>query len=359
MTDFEKIKQFFIEHIDKFVYYKIISKDEKINSNYLPDYVLNNLVHNESVKDFFVMEFPSINENKSLVTIDSCDSFVFDIYFVDYGDKIVLTDAGRTFDCCVEAPEGNGVFANQKDVMTKYLNKFGIINNFYTIEKQITFDTYIKDTINFVKALQTINHSEPYPPYVLELDNAKETVDVLSRTWIKGEKITDGKDSRSLALFDNHKNLCENQTCPQNGYCEYNNKHAFVGIFFNDDNKVLITRRLKASKPQYDFTIKDYVIENESYSLEALQRAVHDNFGTELWFGEVAPILTTLKNKVITDYYIINSYNISIDDLSFDSKEVAYGWATIEEIIVLIKSGDFGDYTETFISYVCELKSSI
>ena len=359
MTDFEKIKDFFTKHIDKFVCYKIISKEEKIKEKYLTDYVLNNLIQNENVKDFFVMEFPSSGENKNLVTIDSCDSFVFDIYFVDYGDKIFLTDAGRTFDCCVEAFEGNQVFANQKDIMTKYLEKYGITNNFYTVEKQITTDTYIKDTINFVKALQTINNSQPYPPYVLELDNAKETADVLTRTWVNGEKITDGNNSRSLALFDNHKNLCERQSCPENAYCEYDNKHAFVGICFNEENKVLIKRNLNGSKPQYDFAIKDFVLEDESYSLEALQRTIHDSFGIELWFGEVAPTLTTIKNKVITDYYIINNYNVSITDLSFDSEEVAYDWVTFDEIIALVKAGDFGSYTKTFINYIYEMSKSI
>lgn len=359
MSSFEKIKEFFISHANNFVCYKIISKEEKIKENHLTDYVCQEIVQNEKVQDFFVMKFPSNDENKKLITIDSCDSFVFDIYFVDYSDKIVLTDAGRTFDCCVEAFEGNEVFASQKDLMTKYLSKYEITNNLYTVEKQTTLATFISDTINFVTALQTINNAQPYPPYVLELDNAKQTRDVLSRTWIKGEKITDGSTGRLLALFDNHKNLYERQTCPENAYCEYDNKHAFVGIFFNEENKVLIKRNLKGTKPQYDFAIKDYILENESYSLEALQRAIHDNFGIEFWFGEVAPLITTIKDKVITDYYVVNNYNISINDLSFDDKEVAYDWVTLEELFVLIRSGDFCPYSETFINYVLEIKKDM
>lgn len=359
MSNLEKIKEFFISHANNFVCYKIISKEEKVKEQYLTDYVCKNIVQNEKVQDFFVMEFPSSDENSNLVTIDSCDSFVFDIYFVDYGDKIILTDAGRTFDCGVEAFEGNEVFANQKELMTKYLAKYEITNNFYTIEKQITLDTYIADTINFVTALQTINNAQPYPPYVLELDNAKQTRDVLSRTWIKGEKITDDTDSRTLAVFDNYKNICEHQSCQENSYCEYDNKHAFIGIFFNEENKVLIKRNLKGKKPQYDFAIKDFVLKNESYSLEALQRAIHDNFGIEFWFGEIAPLITTIKDKIITDYYIVNNYNISINDLSFDNKEVAYDWVTLEELFVLIRSGDFCFYSETFINYVLEIKENI
>ncbi len=359
MTDFEKIKQFFVEHTDKFVHYKIIDKEEKSKEGYLSDFIHKQILNNPKVKDFFAIEFPFNCDDKSLVTIDSLDSFVFDFYFLDLDNKIIITDAERTFQCGVEAYEGNGVLADKYDIVKKYLAKNNIEDGDFAISKVTTLDTFVQDTITFIKVLQTLNNIQPFPPYLLELDSAKEVVDVLTRTWVNSEKITDGKSSRKLALFDNHKRLMENQSCPEKSYPAFHNKHAFVSVFFNEEDKVLICKNLKGKKPQYDFAITDYVAEDEWYSLEALQRAIKENFGFEFWFGEVAPALTTVKDKIITDYYIIKNYNVSIEELTYDNQKIAYDWVSKDELIALVKSGDFGSYTKAFIEYVYETKDNM
>ena len=65
-------------------------------------------MRNPEIKDYFAIEFPFSDH---LITIDSKDSFVFDFYFLETDDKILITDANRTFDCNVDSFEGNGVFA--------------------------------------------------------------------------------------------------------------------------------------------------------------------------------------------------------------------------------------------------------
>lgn len=353
MTDFEKIKQFFIEYTDTFVAYNVITRgqDEK---NYT-DYIINNIYRNPNVKDFFALEFP-FDSGKNLVHIDSLDSFVFDFYFLDYGDKIVIDDAERTCYCGVEAPEGNGVLANQKEIVEKYLTKNGFSFENYNIVKETSLETFVKDTINFIKVLQTLNNIQPSPPYILELDEAKETVDLLTRCWIGEEKFVNDSQGRKLALFDNHKNLQEKQTCSENSYPPFFNKHKFVGVFFNQDGKVLVAKNTNATCKAYDFAISDFVLDNEWSSLEGLQRAVQQTFGIDFFFGEIAPCITTLKNKVVTDYYVVNDYNVTIEQISKLGGQYLFDWLTKEEIIALIKVGDMDNYDVNLMKYLLEIK---
>ena len=125
MTHFDQMKEFFLQHREKLVAYRVIDSTVRTQEMHLPEYVCENILNNPNVKDFFVIEFPC-NSNTSLIEIDSLDSFVFDLYFVDYGDKITITDAQRTVDCGVEAYEGNGVIFTQKAVTEHYLAKNGL-----------------------------------------------------------------------------------------------------------------------------------------------------------------------------------------------------------------------------------------
>lgn len=350
MPNFEIIKQFFIDHIDRFVHYKVNTKEQVIQKKYLTENICKEIINNPKVIDFFTIEFP-LDAPNGLISIDSLDSFVFDFYFLNLGDSIVISDAGRTFECGVEAFEGNGVLAEKIDLLKRYLSKNGMTYDCYNILKQTNIDTFIQDTITFIKVLQTLNNIQPFPPYLLELDQAKEVVDVLTRTWINNEIITNSNNSRTLALFDNHKGLINNAFCHEKSYPAFFNKHAFVGIFINENKQLLIRKNLKDKKPYYDFAINDFVLKDEFYSLEGLQRAIKENFGFDFFFGELAPVLTINKNKIITDYYIVENYNVSIDQMVFDNKEVSYKWIIKEELLDLIQSGDFKNYAPSFIEF--------
>ncbi len=352
MTDFQKIKEFFLQRCGKFVEYSVIDSDARKCEKHLPEYVCQNIINNPGVKDFFVLNFPFYS-NAGLVEIDSFDSFVFEFYFIDYGDKIVISDAKRTFDCGVEEYEGNGVILAQKTVVEKYLLKNGLQSIDNDIVKQTSLQTFVQDTVAFVKALQTLNNAQPYPPYILELDSARETVDALTRCWVYGERIDGVQPARKLALFDSQKNLLENFSCAEDGYPPIFNKHAFTGLFFNSDGKVLVKKTRTDTAPKYDFAIHDFVLQDEDNSLIAFQRAIKQNLGLDFYFGELAPALTTTRDKLIFDFYVVHGYDVAIEQLHNDSN--AFEWIEKDKLFALLKADRFANYPVKLLEYLCEL----
>lgn len=358
MKDFNEIKQFFIDHQNMLVEYKVISSEEKRKQTYLSDFERDFIVHDKAVKDFFVLEFPHMSNN-NLYTIDSNDSFVFDFYFYTYGVTVYISDGGRSFDCGVEAYEGNCALAYHREAAKKYLEQFGIEYNTKDICKKTSIDSFIQDTINFVRALQTINNMENDPPYILDLGEGKRTNDILSRLWHQNLSIKDGEKGRSLALFSYCKD-CLNHTVREFNLQEYGYKHTVTGVFFNEEGKVLIRRNLKESKNKpYEFSVKDYVLYLEEFGLETLQRLIKDEFGFHFYFDAVAPAITITKEGIINDYFIVNKYNVLLEELKYDNTVYEYDWVTKEELMALVKAGDFGDYTETFIELIYETREHL
>ncbi|MBE6655575.1 MAG: hypothetical protein E7609_01730 [Ruminococcaceae bacterium] len=353
MTDFEQMKQFFLQHRERLVDYNLINSNARKCEKYLPEYVYKNIIHNPDVKDFFVLNFP-FDVKSGLVNVDSLDSFVFDFYFVDYGDKIVIDDAERTFDCGVESYEGNGVILAQKDVTEKYLLKNGLQYSNYAIIKQTNIQTFVQDTITFVKVLQTLNNAQPYPPYILELDDAREVVEVLTRCWIYGEKSEKDENARKLALFDNQKILQENGDCEEGAYPPFFNKHAFVGVFFNSDGKVLVRKSGTETESRYDFAIHDYVLKDECCSLVGIQRAIQQSFGFDFYFGDVAPALTTTRNRLICDFYVVRCYDVSTKQLCGDG-ENTFDWMGKDDLFALLNADRFANYPVSLLECLYEL----
>ena len=57
MPNFESIKQFFIDHIDRFVHYKVNTKEQVIQKKYLTENICKEIINNPKVIDFFSIEF--------------------------------------------------------------------------------------------------------------------------------------------------------------------------------------------------------------------------------------------------------------------------------------------------------------
>lgn len=348
MTDFERIKRFFKEFQGRFVNYEVIDGTTR-RADCSIEYVCANIINNPSVKDFFVLYFP-FESHSVLVDIDSLDSFVFEIYFINYGDKIVIHDACRTFDCGADSPEGNGVIAAHKEVVDRYLQRNGVAREVWAIVKETSLETFVQDTVTFVKVLQTMNNAQPTPPYLLELDAADKVVAVLTRCWIRKEKREMGNEGRRVAIFDNQKILQEHFTCGEQAYPWCFNKLGFVGLFFNSDGKVLV-RKNKAGV--CDFAICDYVLEDEWDSLSGLQRAIKENFGFEFSFGDVAPTLTTTRDKLICDFYAIHGYDVEIAQLCASNANI-FAWMEKEQVRTLLKNGEFARYSASLVDYLFE-----
>jgi hypothetical protein len=220
--------------------------------------------------------------------------------------------------------------------------------------KETSIETFVQDTITFVRVLQTLNNAQPYPPYILELDDACEVVDLLTRCWIYGEKIEADSSSRAVALFDNHKNLQEHFDCKEDAYPTFFNKHKFVGVFFNSEGMLLVRKRTDNGKALYDFAISDYVLAGEWTSLEGLQRAISNDFGFDFFFGDVAPKLTLKQNKLISDYYVIHCYDVSIEQLKHNDN-YSFEWINKDTLSSLLNNGSFLYCSMNIINYLYEI----
>ena len=80
MTDFDKIKQFFVDHTNKYVNYKVVESNELKAQRFPDEYTVCNIFNNKQVVDFFAIEFSHIS-NPPLVDVESLDSFAFCFYF--------------------------------------------------------------------------------------------------------------------------------------------------------------------------------------------------------------------------------------------------------------------------------------
>ena len=154
-----------------------------------------------------------------------------------------------------------------------------------------------------------------------------------------------------MAIFDNQKILQEHFTCGEEAYPRCFNKHGFVALFLNGDGKVLLRKDNAAS---WDFAIRDYVLEEEWSSLEGLQRAIKQSFGFDFFFGDVAPSLTTTRDKLILDFYVIHGYDVETKELCGDSAET-FVWMEKEKARALLKDEAIARYPSSLIDYLLAL----
>ena len=197
----------------------------------------------------------------------------------------------------------------------------------------------------FVKALQTLNGARPYPPYLLELDDAREVEDALTRCWICGEKSERCENARTLSLFDKQKVKEEHVTCEEGVYPKLSNKLAFIGAFFDSDGRVLLQKKRTQTGILYDFAIRDYVLKDEYDSLMGLQRAVRQCFGFDFYFGDLAPAVTLTQKRLILDFYVVPHYDVPTEELCGDGKDTLE-WFTREEFFDLIAANRFESYPQ-------------
>lgn len=182
-SDFLKIKEFFIEREDEYVFYRVKPlhyRDARTDYCNAPRF-----------KDGFHIEFDwRCGGDPTKYGIASYDSFVFGIYCAYYGDRIEFTDFNRTWECGVEAYEGTGLFARHFDEVEAMLKRHGY--GFSTeqgcptvIQKATSTETFARDAIELVRVMLLINCITDEPPYINE-DNPDILNDIaaLEDSWL-------------------------------------------------------------------------------------------------------------------------------------------------------------------------------
>ncbi len=182
-ADFLKIKEFFTARQREYVLYNVkpLSYGDAY-SDFCPI---------ERFRDGFLLEFDLDAEDyPGLYAIDPYDSFTFSINCVYYGDRIELTDCNRTWECGVEAFEGTGLAATHYDEMAAFVKAHGYSlggdERLGTVIKKVTsVDSFVRDTIELIRIMLTINRIDEVPPYLHE-DKPEVVGDIeaLEESWL-------------------------------------------------------------------------------------------------------------------------------------------------------------------------------
>ncbi|MFE8696000.1 NUDIX domain-containing protein [Cytobacillus sp. FJAT-53684] len=148
--------------------------------------------------------------------------------------------------------------------------------------------------------------------------NRKKT----NRTWIRGEEIQPG------------------------------DFHLVVHVcIFNSDGEMLIQQRQPFKKGWsnlWDLTVGGSATAGDT-SQTAAQRELYEEIGLELDFQQMRPHLTINFEKGFDDFYLIEK-NVELHTLTLQEEEVQnVKWASKEEILMMIKIGEFIPYYESFI----------
>ena len=138
--------------------------------------------------------------------------------------------------------------------------------------------------------------------------------------------------------------------------------HMTVHILvFSEDGKSLLIQQRAACKDTFaglwDITAAGSVQAGES-SAEGASRELAEELGIHLDLSEVRPHLTLNYRDGFGDYYLLRG-NYDISSLALQPEEVqAARYATREEIISLIRSGEFIGYHESLIHLLFDMKDA-
>lgn len=155
-------------------------------------------------------------------------------------------------------------------------------------------------------------------------------------------------------VYDIHRNKT-NRTWIRGEEPQPGDLHVVVHVcIFNSHGEMLIQQRqpFKEGWPNlWDLTVGGSAISGDT-SQEAAQRELYEEIGLEMNFEQLRPHLTINFEKGFDDIYLIEE-NIELDNLSLQYEEVqAVKWASKEEIITMIKNGEFIPYYESLIHLI-------
>lgn len=337
MGKIEKIKEFFKNHENCFVNYRVCGTKKVCG-----------------IKDnAFNIVFK--NAQNDLINIKSC--YEIEVGFVETGDKLFLSDNLQVFMNSL-SPQ---LLENKKQVVEKYLFKYGFeVDKNFLITKETNENDFVGDTINFVKAILTINKIKDVPPYVLEDEKALEAKEDLIKTWIWNKKLVKKTEGEICDLFDLDRQLLKEKGIRGNQLPENTHRLTVHIVFFNSQNQMLIQKRASTKRVFpgiWDVSVAGGVLENET-SEQAMKREIEEEIGIKFDFGHFRPSLTINFRGGFDDYYLIKDFDVDTKDLRAQVGEVdEFKWASKEEVMSLIETNNFTPYEREFISSLFELKN--
>ena len=90
-----------------------------------------------------------------------------------------------------------------------------------------------------------------------------------------------------------------------------------------------------------------------------MHRELCEELGIDIDFSDIRPRLTANFEDGFDDYYIIVK-DIALSSLRFQAEEVmAARWATLDEVMSMIDSGEFIPYMKSFIAFLFEMRNGV
>ncbi|MBQ9791466.1 MAG: NUDIX domain-containing protein [Clostridia bacterium] len=127
---------------------------------------------------------------------------------------------------------------------------------------------------------------------------------------------------------------------------------------FNSKGEMLIQQRVASKKlfpSLWDITLGGCAISNET-SVMAVRREMKEEIGIDHDFSNSRPYFTINFNRGFDDWYIMHK-DIDISTLTLQKEEVVcVKWASLDEILALLKDNKFIPYKPSFISALFDFK---
>lgn len=155
-------------------------------------------------------------------------------------------------------------------------------------------------------------------------------------------------------VYDSNR-VKTNKTMVRGGIFEKGHYHLVVHIcIFNSDGKMLIQQRQPFKKGwsnMWDITVGGSAIKGDTSSVAA-ERELFEEIGLELDLKSVRPHITVNFDEGFDDFYLVEK-DVNINELSLQYEEVqTVKWASKEEIISMIESGEFIPYYPSLIEFL-------
>lgn len=148
------------------------------------------------------------------------------------------------------------------------------------------------------------------------------------------------------------KTAVRGEDMPNDGY------HMVIHVcIFNSEGKLLIQQRQpwKSFGSKWDVTVGGSALKGET-SRDAAHRELMEELGIDYDFSSTRPSMTMNFKEGFDDFYLLN-FDVDINSLLLQPEEVQSArWASREEVLALIDSGDFIPFFKSFINLAFDVR---
>lgn len=162
-------------------------------------------------------------------------------------------------------------------------------------------------------------------------------------------------------VYDIHRNKL-NRTAIRGGELRTGDLHLVVHVcVFNSKGDMLIQQRqsFKEGWPnRWDITAGGSATTGDT-SQTAIQRELYEELGLEIDFQQVRPHLTVNFERGFNDIYLVEK-DVDLHTLTLQYEEVQnVKWASKEEILAMIRTGEFVPYYESLIQLLFDTRKKL